>query len=138
LNVDPRPEVDAAGGVIFVARDSVSSEAIFRIAEGELSRLVSVGDKLKDGRRLKHIEFGSVTSWTPGSCAFVGFIEGDKQAELISTGEGLRAMAVEGEPAAGGGVFKKNFGLPAVVSPLPRAEGTLATFTARTTAGEGL
>ncbi|MDO8435023.1 MAG: hypothetical protein Q7S58_21705 [Candidatus Binatus sp.] len=138
VNVDPRPEVDAAGGVIFVARDSSNSEAIFRIAEGELSRLVAIGDKIPDGRRLKHIEFGSVTSWAPGACAFIGFLEGDKQAELIFSGDGLRAMAIEGEAAAGGGVFKKNFGLPAAVSPLPRAEGTLAAFTARTTAGEGL
>jgi hypothetical protein len=138
LNVDPRPEVDSAGGIVFVARDATNGEAIFRIADGKLSRLAAVGDKLPDGRQLKHIVFGSATSWAPGSCAFIGFIEGDKQAEMLVSTDGLRAMAVEGEPAAGGGVFKKNFGLPAVISPLPRAEGNLAAFTARTTVGEGL
>ena len=138
LNVDPRPEVDGAGGIVFVARDASNGEAIFRIADGKLSRLAAVGDKLPDGRHLQHIMFGSTTSWAPGACAFIGFLEGDKQAELLVSSEGLRAMAVEGEPAAGGGVFKKNFGLPAVVSPLPRAEGNLAAFTARTTTGEGL
>jgi hypothetical protein len=137
LNVDPRPEVDSAGGVVFVARDSSNGEAIYRIADGKLSRLVSSGDKLGDGRHLKHIEFGSASSWAPGSVVFVGFIEGDKQAELIASPEGLQAMAVEGE-AIGGALFKKNFGTPAAISPLPRAEGGLAVFTARTTAGEGL
>ena len=139
MNVDPRPELDVGGGLVFVARDVNNSEAIFRISEGELSRLAAVGDATPDGRRLKHIEFGSVTSGAPGACAFVGFLEGDKQAELlVSKQYGLRAMAVEGDSAAGGGVFKRNFGLPAAVSPLPRIEGNLVAFTARTTTGEGL
>ena len=139
MNVDPRPEFDAGGGLVFVARDANNSEAIYRIAEGELSRLAAIGDATGDGRHLKHIEFGSVTSWAPGACAFVGFLDGDKQAELfVSKQDGLRAMAVESDSATGGGVFKRNFGLPAAVSPLPRADGNLVAFTARTTTGDGL
>lgn len=139
LNVDPRPAVDSEGGVIFMARAASDREAIFRIFDGEVSRLVGTGDKTADGRRLTHVAFGSVNSWGPGECVFVGWLEHDKQAELaFSRAKGLRVLAAEGDNAPGGGVFKRNFGLPAAVSQASGSEDALVSFTARTSVGEGL
>lgn len=139
LNVDPEPALDSDGGLIFVARDTKGGEAIYRALNGELSRLVGSGDKTVDGRRLIHIAFGSVNNSAPGECVFIGWLEQDHQAEMVfSSVKGLRVMAAEGDRAPGGGVFKKNLGLPAAASGKLGAAGPLVAFTARTTVGQDL
>jgi hypothetical protein len=139
LNVDPEPALDSQGGLIFVARDTSGGEAIFRAFNGELSRLTGTGDTTADGRRLIHIAFGSVSSWAPGECAFVGWLEHDRQAEMVfSRPQGLRVIAAEGDHAAGGGVFRRNLGLPVAVSAKLGAERPLVAFTARTSVGPSL
>lgn len=139
LNVDPEPALDSDGGLIFVSRDTSGGEAIFRVFNGELYRLVGTGDTTDDGRRLIHIAFGSVNSWAPGECAFVGWLDHDRQAELVfSKPRGLRVMAAEGDRAFGGGVFQKNLGLPVAVSTKLGADGASIAFTARTSVGQAL
>jgi hypothetical protein len=139
LDVDPTPAQDSGGGITFVGGDSSGGEGIFRISDGELSRLAGSGDRTVDGRRLTHIAFGSVKAWAPGECALIGWLENDVQAVLvISRQEGLRVIAAEGEPAPGGGFFKRGFGLPTGVSPRHRVQDRVVAFTARTNTGAAL
>jgi hypothetical protein len=139
MKADPRPQQTADGGIIFLAhessQESSGDDALFKIANGKLNRLVRTGERLSDGRTIHLIAFGSVRPESQGGIAFSGYLEPGGQAEMMVSESGeTNILALQDQPLPNSEHFT-SFGLPASTV---TADGPMVAFTARTDRGDGL
>jgi hypothetical protein len=139
MKADPRPQQTADGGIIFLAhessQESSGDDALFKIANGKLNRLVRTGERLSDGRTIHLIAFGSVRPESQGGIAFSGYLEPGGQAEMMVSESGeTTILALQDQPLPNSEHFT-SFGLPASTV---TADGPMVAFTARTDRGDGL
>src|ERR1700688_3635398 len=139
MKADPRPQQTSDGGIIFLAhessQESSGDDALFKIANGKLNRLVRTGERLSDGRTIHLIAFGSVRPESQGGIAFSGYLEPGGQAEMMVSESGeTTILALQDQPLPNSEHFT-SFGLPASTV---TADGPMVAFTARTDRGDGL
>jgi hypothetical protein len=135
LNVDPYPVADGHGAILFAAPALQGRDAVFVAAEGEISCLARVGDQTDKGRRVKTFAFGTVQAAGDRQVAMLAVLEGDRNAVLLVSRQGLTELAVEGETSPQGDVFGHHFGLPAIST---SRGGVEIAFTNNTRAGGAL
>jgi hypothetical protein len=135
MMADPRPQQTAEGGIVFVAHESSGDDALFKLAQGKLKRMVRTGERLSDGRMVRVITFGSVRPESDGGVAFLGYLEPGGQAQMMVSESGaITILALQDSQLPDSEHFK-SFGLPASTV---TSEGPLIAFTARTDRGAGL
>src|SRR5260221_10777545 len=113
MRADPRPRQSSDGGVVFLAHESSGDDALLKLTQGKLTRLVRTGERLSDGRMVRLITFGSVQPENQGGIAFMGYLEPGGQAEMMVSENGaVTVLALQGKQLPNREHFK-SFGLPA-------------------------
>lgn len=136
MRIDPRPIVAADGSVLFSTEVVGGGDAVFRISDGKLIRILRTGARLADGRVVRKVIFGTVQPLAQGEVALSAYLTPGGQAELLVSSDGsIKVIAADGGGAPGGGHYVAGFSPPAAIS---AGHGTAIAFTARTNGGAGV
>jgi hypothetical protein len=135
MMADPRPVSTPDGALIFAAHDSSEGDAVFKLLDGKLSRLLRTADRLRDGRIVRSIGFGSVQPAGRAGVVLLGKLQPGGEAELLLSDSGAITVIASEDDEGSQGVHFRSFGLPAASA---SDAGTLVAFTARTNRGPGL
>jgi hypothetical protein len=142
FHTDPFPVADSAGRIAFMAADADGRDTLFLSSDGALSCLAAVGSETSKGHRISILSHGTVGIGDDGEVVFSGWLKDNADSRnerqalfLASLKAGVVELAVEGELGPNRTLYRRPFGLPAV---LASAEGTLVAFTAGTESGSAL
>lgn len=135
MKADPRPQQSSDGGIVFLAHEASGDEALFKLTQGKLTRLVRTGERLPDGSMVRQISFGSVQPDSQGGIALLGYVEPGGQAEMMVSRSGAMTILARQDKQLPNREQFRSFGLPAATV---TADGPLVAFMAQTNRGDSL
>jgi hypothetical protein len=122
MKFDPYPVAGHGNVIGFLAPEASGGDAVFRYEGGRLSCVARTGDRTAQGDIVKTLGFGTAQMAPGGEIVMLARVAGpdgtreEKSAVAFAAADStIHEVAVEGQPAPGGGRFTRYFGQPAIV-----------------------